>query len=225
MDELSRAFSVFARGGKWYPRAKNNREWIYVRRVLDRDGNAIEDNTVFYDAQLKAGDRFDRIYATVGLPMEQTISERTAYLTTKLLSQMVKFGFTSTLRATGINAAGKTGTSSATSDTTFVAFTSRFITTVWLGDDKKERALGAKDAAFMTVIPMWARYMNEAYRNFPNPDIPWSLPVGQNPNDRGDHSKGVHGPQMDLVYHHPEKPADDADSTSTDGTAAPSNGT
>ena len=226
MDELSRAFSVFARGGKWYPRAKNNRDWIYVRRVLDRDGNAVEDNTVFYDAQLKAGDRFDRIYATVGLPTEQTIPERTAYLTTKLLSQMVKFGFTSTLRATGINAAGKTGTSSATSDTTFVAFTSRFITTVWLGDDKKERALGAKDAAFMTVIPMWARYMNEAYRNFPNPDIPWSLPAGQNPNDRGDHSKGVHGPQMDLVYHHPEKPPDDADGTTTDGTpSAPSSGT
>ena len=33
-----------------------------------------------------------------------------------------------------------------------------------MGDDKKERALGKFDAAYMTVVPLWARYMYEAAR-------------------------------------------------------------
>jgi hypothetical protein len=62
----------------------------------------------------------------------------------------------------------------------------------------------------MTVVPLFARYMYEAARNFPNPEIPWDIPMGVNPKDRGDHSKGTHGPQMDLIFRKAEKPPDDA---------------
>ena len=203
MPELTRAFAIFAREGKWV-------DWVYVRRVLDRDGNALEDHTVAFDPELAPADRLDRAAATAGDAPRQSIAPRTAFLTTKLLSQMVKFGFTKTLRATELHAAGKTGTSSDTHDTSFVAFTSRQITTVWLGDDKKQRALGRNDAAFMTVVPLWARYMYEVAHGYPNPDIPWHVPDGVSPHDRGDHKKGEHGPQMDLVYRHAEKPDDAA---------------
>lgn len=202
LDELTRAFAIFARNGRWI-------DWVFVRRILDRDGNAIEDHTVYYDPMLASGDRLDRLAATAGDRPRQAIPARTAFLTTKLMAQMVKYGFTKTLRATEIHAAGKTGTSSATMDTSFVAFTSRFITSVWLGDDKRVRELGKQDAAYMTVVPLWARYMYEVTRDFPNPEVPWEVPEGVSPGDRGDHSKGRKGGQMNLIYRHAEKPPED----------------
>lgn len=209
LDELSRAFSVFARGGLWYPRPGREKDWVYVRRILDRSGNAIEDATLPSDAYLSAEDRFDRVAALAGFKAPRAISARTAFLTSKLLAQMVKYGFTSVLRRTDLHAAGKTGTSSDTHDNSFVAFTSRFTTTAWMGDDKKQRALGRKDAAYMTVVPLWARYMYEATKGYPNPEIPWAVPEGVAPRDRGDHAKGEHGPQMDLIYRSIKKPEDD----------------
>jgi membrane carboxypeptidase/penicillin-binding protein len=178
-----------------------------VRRILDRDGNTVEDNTVPEDPQLAAGDRFDRIAATTGIAPVQAIPARSAYLMSRLLEHEVKYGFANVLRATQIKAAGKTGTSSDTHDTLFIAYTSKFTTLTWMGDDKKERALGKSDAAYMTVVPLWSRYMYEAARAYPNSDIPWVVPPGVKPNDRGDHSKGTKGPQMDLIFRSPKKDA------------------
>ena len=81
-----------------------------------------------------------------------------------------------------------------------------------MGDDKKERALGKSDAAYMTVVPLWTRYMFEEAKGYPNPQIPWATPPGVKPEDRGDHTKGQHGPQMDLMFRPPpKKPDPDAD--------------
>jgi penicillin-binding protein 1A len=210
IDEMARAFTLFARLGKWWPRpAGHEKDWVYVRRVLDRTGNVIEDNTVPEDPELAAGDRYDRFAATAGIAAPQAISQRTAFLMQRLLGHEVEFGFANILRATGLNAGGKTGTSSATHDNWFIAFTSKFTTVVWMGDDKKERALGKSDAAYMTVVPLWARYMFEAAHGYPNPQIPWYVPPGQNPNDRGDHSKGEKGPQEDLIWRSSKKKDDD----------------
>jgi hypothetical protein len=52
----------------------------------------------------------------------------------------------------------------------------------------------------MTVVPLWARYMYEASKGYPQQKIPWENPPGVNPKDRGDHSKGEKGPQMDLIF-------------------------
>jgi penicillin-binding protein 1A len=201
LDEMARAFTVFARNGKWWPRPQGHeKDWVYVRRILDRAGNTLEDNTAIDDPQLVAADRFDRVAALSGVEAPQSIPPRTAFLMSKLLASEVEYGFANVLRATGIPAAGKTGTSSATHDTTFIAYTSKFTTLVWMGDDKKQRALGKSDAAYITVVPLWARYMYEASRGFPQVKIPWDVPPGVKPNDRGDHSKGEKGPQMDLIF-------------------------
>jgi len=218
LDEMARAFTVFARLGTWWPRPPkpnapspgNEKAWVYARRILDRSGNTIEDNTVAEDPWLPAADRLDRAAALAGIAPPQAIPTRAAFLMTKLLAHEVEYGFASVLRATQVNAAGKTGTSSATFDNLFIAYTSKFTTLVWLGDDKRARALGKTDAAYLTVVPLWARYMFEAARGYPNPTIPWLVPPGIKPDDRGDHSKGVHGPQMDLIFRAPKKTHDDA---------------
>ena len=207
-DEMARAFTLFARNGAWWPREPGKeKNWIYVRRILDRDGNTVEDNTLADDPQLAASDRFDRIAKLSGIVAQQAIPARTAFLMSRLLAHEVIYGFANVLRATQIHAAGKTGTSSDTHDTLFIAYTSKFTTLTWMGDDHKVRALGKFDAAYMTAVPLWSRYMFEATRNYPNPDIPWSVPPGVKPNDRGDHSKGTKGPQMDLIFRASKKDA------------------
>jgi len=213
LDEMARAFTLFARLGTWWPReGGHEKDWVYVRRILDRSGNALEDNTIAADPELGAGDRFDRLAANAGIEAPRAIAPRTAYLMTKLLAEEVTFGFSNVLRATGLNAAGKTGTSSATHDNLFIAFTSKFTTLVWMGDDKKERALGKNDAAYLTVVPLWARYMYEAAHAFPNPEIPWATPAGVKKDDRGDHSKGKKADEpMDLIFRPAKKKDDNAD--------------
>ena len=203
-DEITRAFALYARAGAWFPRpaaeqAKEH-DWVYVRRILDRDGNTVEDNTVASDPRLAPADRFDRIAATTGAVPRQAIAARTAFLITKMLGQTIRHGFSKVIRALDIKTAGKTGTSSDTHDTWFIAFTSRHITTSWMGDDKKERALGKNDAAFMTAEPLWARYMQEVASGYPTQEVPWMVPPGVDPDDRGDHKLGRHGGHSDLVY-------------------------
>jgi penicillin-binding protein 1A len=195
LAELVRAFAIFARQGEWL-------DWKYVRRILDRDGNVVEDNTVAFDPMLSPGDRLDRVQALAGVEKKQVMSPRTAFLTQKLLNKMVEHGLTKTVRNTEINAGGKTGTSDMTYDTQFLGFTSRFITLVWAGDDDRVRTLGMDDAAYITIVPLWARYMWEVASRFPNDPVPWAVPPGVDPNDRGDHTKGSRGARMTLVRHY-----------------------
>jgi len=98
---------------------------------------------------------------------------------------VVTKGHASSLRSSGLLVAGKTGTSSATMDTWFVGYTSRSMITTWIGDDRRERPLGYKDAAFMLTVPMAARFLSETTAGQPLRDIPWERPAGVRANDTG----------------------------------------
>jgi len=177
-DDLSRAFAVFARGGRPI-------ENVYVRRIVDRHGRVLEDHTAWDDALLSPAERLDRIALQFGNEPEPVIAARTAFLTSTLLRRIVTQGHSGPIRATKVIAAGKTGTSSRTSDVWFVGYTSRWLTTAWIGDDTYERELGYKDASFMLSVPMWARYMAAAVGTMPLEEIPWDRPPGVKANDSG----------------------------------------
>ncbi|MBI4510358.1 MAG: transglycosylase domain-containing protein [Deltaproteobacteria bacterium] len=201
MDELSRALAILARNGRWL-------DLVYVRRVLDRNGQVLEDNTSYDDEALAPRDRLDRLAKTCGTRPREAIPARAAYLTSKLLRAVVTHGYSSALRAIGIPSAGKTGTSSATMDLWFVAYTSRWLTSTWLGDDLRQRPIGMRDAAFMSTVPMWARYMKEVSEGQPLEEIPWETPAGVKPGDRGGaRGKSAEAP-MPLVPHQKVKSLD-----------------
>jgi len=164
-DELTRAFAAFAHRGERV-------EPVYIRRILDRDGQVLLDRSVPWDPMLPPAARLDRLYATAGQQREQLIPPKTAYRTAKLLRKVVSRGHADTVRMTKIPAAGKTGTASRTADTWFVAHTSRWITTAWLGDDHYVRSLGRHDASFSTAQPMWARFMYDVASRHPLREIP-----------------------------------------------------
>jgi penicillin-binding protein 1A len=178
LDDITRAFAVFARNGKPV-------QPVLIRRVRDRAGRVLEDHTSYDDPMLAAGDKLDRVAATAGVSVEPVIEPRTAWLTSRLLREIVTTGHSAPIRATRIISAGKTGTSSRTSDVWFIGYTSRWMTTAWIGDDKYERQLGYKDASFMLSVPMWARYMAAAAADQPLEEIPWERPPGVKKNDLG----------------------------------------
>jgi penicillin-binding protein 1A len=178
MDELTRAFSAYARNGVIV-------DPVYVRRVRARNGDVIEDNTAAGDPMGDPSTRLDRLVAIAGKRPRAAISPRTAWLTSQLLRRVVSRGHCPSLRTTGLPAAGKTGTASATMDTWFVGYTSRWMTTTWIGDDLRERPLGHKDAAFMLTVPMFSRYMWEVTSQQPLQEIPWETPKGVKKNDTG----------------------------------------
>ncbi len=178
MDDMTRAFAVFARMGR-------SIEPTMIRRLIDRKGEIIEDNTSYDDPFLPAADKFNRIAAKAGIYSVPVIEPRTAYLTTKLLREIVTTGHSAPIRATKIIAAGKTGTSSRTSDVWFIGFTSRWMVSAWIGDDTYERQLGYKDASFSLSVPMWARFVAEVASSQPLDEIPWELPPGVRSSDSG----------------------------------------
>jgi penicillin-binding protein 1A len=178
IDELTRSFSAFARNGSLS-------EPVYIRRVRDRSGRVLEDNTAPSDPMGAPGERLDRLVALAGQQITDVIAPRTAWLTSQLLRHVVTRGHAPALRSSGLPVAGKTGTSSATMDTWFVGYTSRWMTTAWIGDDRRERPLGFKDAAYMLSVPMTARYLYEVTAGQPLKDVPWERPAGVRANDTG----------------------------------------
>jgi penicillin-binding protein 1A len=178
VDEMTRAFSAFARNGVLV-------EPVSIRRVRDRAGRIVEDNTWIGDPMGRPEDRLDQLVAVAAKKPVPVIAPRTAWLTSTLLRHVVTRGHAPAIRNASIMAAGKTGTSSATMDVWFIGYTSRWMTTTWVGDDLRQRPLGAKDAAFMITVPMFARYINEVTVGQPLREIPWDRPADVKPNDTG----------------------------------------
>jgi len=178
MDEMTRAFSAFARNGVLV-------DPVSIRRVRDRSGRLLEDHSSVGDPMGRPEDRLDRLVETAGIKPTPVISPKTAYLTSTLLRHVVTRGHAPAIRNAAMMAAGKTGTSSATMDVWFIGYTSRWMTSAWVGDDLRERPLGAKDAAFMITVPMFARYINEVTVGQPLREIPWERPPGVKQGDTG----------------------------------------
>jgi penicillin-binding protein 1A len=182
LHEMTRAFSAFARNGSL-------RDHVSIRRVRSRDGAVLEDSTHPSDPMGAPGVRLDRLVALAGATVSDAIPPRTAWLTSQLLRKVVSHGHAPALRSTKLPVAGKTGTSSATMDVWFTGYTSRWMMTAWIGDDKRERQLGFKDAAYMITVPMVARFLSEVTPDQALEEIPWTRPDGVKPNDTGGHNR------------------------------------
>ena len=170
-DELTRAFATFVRGG-------TQQDPLYIRRIADRHGNAVEDHTIAEDPQLWEADRLDRVWARSTHRPKRVVDPRTAFMTTKLLRDSVLYGIAGRCRIVPGPTGGKGGTSSDTMDVWFVGITSQWAVTAWIGDDSYQRPLGEKEASYTTAIPMWANFMKDAVRGRPLKELPEQRPTG-----------------------------------------------
>ena len=128
-----------------------------VRRVVDRAGQVLVDNTVPEDPFLTADERLDRAVARAGQKPEQAIHPVTAYLINRALRDAVQRGIAWAAYKSGVPSAGKTGTSSKTMDTWFVGFTESMLAVSWVGSEHYERPIGTKDTGSSVALPVTLR--------------------------------------------------------------------
>ena len=142
------------------------RELVFVRRVVDRYGNVLEDNSTPTDPTLDARTRIDRAIATAVQPVHQALDAQTAFLMTSLMHNAVESGTAIGASRIGQRLAGKTGTTNDSYDAWFMGYSPTLVTGVWVGHDRKERPLGVAEGGGRTALPIWVDFMDAAFQDY-----------------------------------------------------------
>ena len=79
--ELTNVYALFARYGEKRPSG-------FVKRVLDRDGNVLEDHSDWRDPWVPLEARLAAGYAEVSRPRERAMDEKTAYIMVRLMREV-----------------------------------------------------------------------------------------------------------------------------------------
>ena len=179
MDDMTRAFAVFARNGR-------PQQPVMVRRVIDRKGHVLVDNTAWDDPWLDGDERLDRVGADHGHRAQagHRAAHRVPHVEAAArgrddgaLGADPRHQGASPPARPAPRAAPATSGSSATPRAGWRRRGSATIT--------YERQLGYKDASFMLSVPMWARFIYAAAGDQPLEEIPWERPSRVKANDIG----------------------------------------
>jgi len=131
--ELTSAFSVFAHEGvRMRP--------VSIKYTIDTEGNVIENN----EPQGVAA-----------------INPQTAFLSTSMLEDVVKYGTGKRAKVLQRPVAGKTGTTNDYRDAWFVGYSPELAAGVWVGFDNM-RPLGTKETGARAALPVWIEFMQQA---------------------------------------------------------------
>jgi len=137
--EITSAFGTFANGGV-------HTEPISILKIEDKNGILLE--------------KF--------VPeVVQAISPETASIMVNMMQDVVDYGTGAGVRSYfQYPAAGKTGTTQDYSDAWFVGFTPNLVGGVWVGfDDHRVKFTGWYGQGAKASLPIWAMFMEEAYKN------------------------------------------------------------
>jgi penicillin-binding protein 1A len=156
--ELTNVYALFARYGEKRPS-------LFLKRVLDRDGNVLEDHADWRDPWVPLEERLAAGVAEVTRPREQVMDPRTAYILVRLMREVATVGTGARAAALGKPAAGKTGTTNDSFDTWFMGFTHDLATGVWLGYDINETPLARYETGGHAALPIWLDYMAKALKD------------------------------------------------------------
>ncbi|HBX57335.1 MAG TPA: peptidase [Pseudomonas sp.] len=176
--EVANGWSVFANGGhKIQP--------YLIERIDNRHGETLfiaNPPTVPSTAQAPVQPSSeDAVVATSNVPAssaalptlepvaaERIIDERTAYIMTSMLQDVIKRGTGRRAMALGRDdLAGKTGTTNESKDSWFSGYNADYVTTVWAGFDQPE-SLGRHEYGGTVALPIWMSYMAVALQDKPS---------------------------------------------------------
>ncbi len=98
---------------------------------------------------------------------ERIIDERTTFILTSMLQDVIKRGTGRRALAMGrSDLAGKTGTTNESKDSWFSGYNADYTTTVWSGFDQPE-SLGRMEFGGTVALPIWMSYMSVALKDKP----------------------------------------------------------
>lgn len=142
--EAANAFATFASGGEYAAP-------VLVTKVVGPDGKELP--------------------LPAAPPSRRVMNEDEAYLTTSLLSSVVKEGTAKRALALGRPLAGKTGTTNEAKDAWFVGYSTDVVCATWTGFDDA-LPLGWGEAGAVTALPAWIDFMKAAHDKKPATEFP-----------------------------------------------------
>jgi len=172
--EIATGWTTFANGGYKI-------EPYLIQRIEDREGNLlfeanparvppretqtadVEVHPVQSNPDIADGEQ------TPATPhfAEQVLDERTAYIMTSMLQDVIKRGTGRRALALGRDdIAGKTGTTNDSIDSWFSGYNADLVTTVWAGFDQPQ-SLGRNEYGGTVALPIWMNYMGAVLKDMP----------------------------------------------------------
>ncbi|MBD3308122.1 PBP1A family penicillin-binding protein [candidate division KSB3 bacterium] len=146
--EMVSAYSAFANQGYHV-------EPIFVTKVLDSDGNILEEN----EPRAK-----------------QVLPENLTYILVSMMEGVVQRGTATRAKKLGRPLAGKTGTTNDNTDAWFVGYSPSLATGVWVGYDENRKSIGYRETGGRVALPIWIEFMEEALKDTPIEEFP--IPSG-----------------------------------------------
>jgi penicillin-binding protein 1A len=144
LDQMVSAYSAF-------PNKGIRVEPHLIRRVLDRDGAALEE--------------FERTTYKV-------VNEYVALTMVSMMRGVVTNGTATAASAVGVPVAGKTGTVNDHTDVWFIGYTPTYVTGVWMGYPGKKKPLGNDMTGGKGALPMFVDFMKTFLKDKEKEDFP-----------------------------------------------------
>ncbi|MFG3451759.1 penicillin-binding protein 1A [Stutzerimonas stutzeri] len=178
--EIAIGWTAFANGGYKI-------EPYLIERIEDRDGKVVfEANPMRvpdspHTAPTDEGEQVATTFAQSDTTLtgelepgkqpptyaEQIIDERTAYIMTSMLQDVIKRGTGRKALSMGRgDLAGKTGTTNESKDSWFSGYNADIVTTVWAGFDQPQ-SLGRREYGGTVALPIWMKYMSSVLDGTP----------------------------------------------------------
>ena len=175
--EMTKAFSIFGRGGQ-------NIQPIILDKVEDSQGFVLLEKVsldekfkdqmegfkeefkkswqTYWDNKKKKDDKKSSIFFE---DLNQIISPQTAYLISSLLQGVISDSSGTGHRASDIAhpIAGKTGTTNGYLDAWFIGYSPEISAGVWVGFDHQE-SLGQSETGSRAALPIWHRFMKNTLK-------------------------------------------------------------
>jgi penicillin-binding protein 1A len=144
LDQMVSAYSSF-------PNKGIRVEPHLIRRVLDRDGAALEEweKTTY-----------------------KVMSEYVALTMVSMMRGVVQGGTATAAQVLGVPLAGKTGTVNDHTDVWFIGYTPTYVTGVWMGYPGKKKPLGNEMTGAKGALPMFIDFMKTFLKDKPKEDFP-----------------------------------------------------
>jgi penicillin-binding protein 1A len=182
-----------------YPRLGQRIEPVFILKVTDRDGKVLEEYSFKeFQRELSAkwlewkknadsgasGSAVPEANAADGAPEQpknpdqppifddplRALDERTAFVMSHLLQEVVSYGTATGARSLQRRVAGKTGTTNDFVDAWFMGFSPEVVTGVWTGFDNP-RTLGKGEVGSRAALPAWVDYMAAALERYKADDF------------------------------------------------------
>jgi penicillin-binding protein 1A len=145
--EMCAAYAAFANGGE-------RPAPYFIREVRDASGKILEST----EPQTK-----------------RAVPPETAYMTVRLMQEVIRSGTGTAARGLGHYLAGKTGTTNENTDAWFIGFSPDLLAGVWIGFDTP-KPLGDRQSAAAVALPIWIQFMGRALPQYPERDF--TVPPG-----------------------------------------------